>query len=175
MAWPFGFARMMTLPQVVIDLFTEGHIEEASGNVRQLMYGASWQAFQHAPFFGYGWGQLMPSIAPYLPNGLDTFELVHHHLHSDTLDMGVSAGAAGLVAYGMVIAAPVVGCLTSPRDSQFRARLIGTICLSTAYLVFGATYLSFGYEYHTTLYVCLAAILIGFCRDDNVTAKGQPS
>jgi hypothetical protein len=31
--------------------------------------------------------------------------------------------------------------------------------------VFGLTYLTFGYEFHTTLYVCLAAILLGYCRD----------
>jgi hypothetical protein len=33
------------------------------------------------------------------------------------------------------------------------------------YAIFGISYLTFGYEYHTTLYVCLAAILVGFCRD----------
>jgi hypothetical protein len=38
--------------------------------------------------------------------------------------------------------------------------------LSVGYFFFGLTYLLFGYEYHTTLYVILAAAIIGYCRDE---------
>ena len=51
------------------------------------------------------------------------------------------------------------------RDGQYQARVTGAVVLSVGYAACGLTYLMFGYEFHTTLYVCLTAIVLGFCRD----------
>jgi O-antigen ligase len=163
--WPTGFERIVSLAAMAGDLIATGRIAEVSGGERQMMYQAGIAAILDAPLFGYGWGQRLTAIAPYLPQGLDSFAQVHHHLHSDSLDFGVSAGALGLLAYILTLAAPVIGAWASPRDRQFRFRLLGCIGLSLAYLIFGLSYLTFGYEYHTTLYVCLTAILLGYCRE----------
>jgi hypothetical protein len=71
----------------------------------------------------------------------------------------------GLVAYGLILLAPLLGAMRSSRDSQYAARLTGAIVLSLGYFACGLTYIMFGYEFHTTLYVCLSAIVLGFCRD----------
>jgi hypothetical protein len=63
-----------------------------------------------------------------------------------------------------------VGAWRSVRDSQYEARLLGAVLLSAAYLGCGVTNALFGFEFHTTLYMCLAALLLGCCRDAKVTA-----
>ena len=45
------------------------------------------------------------------------------------------------------------------------ARLMGIILLAVGYLCCGLSYLMFGFEFHTTLYVAAAAFLVSYCRD----------
>lgn len=164
--WPEALQRLLTIQVILADLFGKGQITESSAGERQLMYEAGLDAFRASPFFGHGWNDMMLAIAPYLPNGLASFQSVHHHLHSDVLDFLVSGGLLGLVAYCLILTAPILGVLRSGRDSQYRFRRIAAIGLGVGYATFGVSYLTFGYEYHTTLYVCIAAILVGFCRDE---------
>jgi O-antigen ligase len=166
--WPEGLARLETVKAMVTDLIGSGQITEVSAGERQVMYQAGIAAFRDAPWFGYGWEQRLPAIQPYLPTGF-TFASIHHHLHSDSLDFGVSGGLVGLLAYVLALVAPIAGALRSARDSLFRFRLTGAVGLSLGYAIFGITYLTFGYEYHTTLYVCLSAILTAFCTDKPAT------
>jgi O-antigen ligase len=79
----------------------------------------------------------------------------------------------GLLAYLLVLIAPIAGALQSPRDSQFRSRLYGTLIVVVGFVCCGAINLMFGFELMTTLYVCFAAILLGYCRDRG--AVGVPS
>jgi O-antigen ligase len=125
--------------------------------------------------FGHGWEHLVTAIAPYLPDGLASFQSIHHHLHSDGLDFAVVGGLLGLVSYGLILLAPLIGVLGSVRDHQYRFRFIASLGLGVGYAIFGMTYLTFGYEYHTTLYVCLAAILVGFCRDKAPNQLAMPN
>jgi O-antigen ligase len=94
------------------------------------------------------------------------------HLHADILDIGVSGGLVGLLAYGLILLAPLLGAIRSMRDSQYAARLTGAIVLSVGYFSCGLSYIMFGYEFHTTLYVCLTAIVLGFCRDQSGRVVG---
>ena len=76
-----------------------------------------------------------------------------------------AAGLVGLVAYALVLAAPIVSAAKSPRDSQFSGRLFLALSLSVGFLCCGAVNLLFGFEFMTTMYVCFAAVFIGYCRD----------
>jgi len=165
LVWPAGWERLSSMATIATELFTTGRVNEQSGHERQLMYETAWPAFLDAPWVGHGWARMLDAIAPYLPNGLATFAQVHLHLHSDLLDFAVSGGVLGLVAYGLILVGPVAAALGSPRDTQFRFRLTATSVLSAGYFLFGLTYLLFGYEYHTTLFVCLNATILGYCRD----------
>lgn len=163
--WPSGLQRLATLFDTFGALIYGTDLGEVSANERVAMYRGGIAAFLHNPLFGYGWEQRVSAIDPYVPNGLASFVSVHHHLHNDALDFAVSAGSLGLIAYVLILVAPIAGALTSPRDSQYGLRLLAATGLTVGYAVFGLTYLTFGYEYHTTLYACLAAIILGFCRD----------
>ncbi|HTJ56802.1 MAG TPA: O-antigen ligase family protein [Devosiaceae bacterium] len=164
-AFPASIDRFGSLIGIGQDLATGKTIAEVSAGTRQAFYAAGYQAFLHAPWIGYGWQEKMQAIVPYLPGDGAALIAPHRHLHSDVLDFGVAGGIAGLIAYALIIAAPLVGAIKAPRDGQYVARLMGAGLLAAGYFFCGLTYLMFGYEFLTELYVCLAAVLIGYCRD----------
>ena len=171
--WPYGFSRVQSLPRLALDIFTGDRIAERSGRQRVAFYTSSWGAFMAQPWVGYGWGEKMHAIVPYLADNGRMLREGHHHLHSDILDFGVSAGVLGLISYALVLAAPIAGVLGGARDSQYRARLLGAVLLVIGYALCGLTYLTLGYEYGTSIYAAVAAILIGYCRDDPVTRSAR--
>jgi O-antigen ligase len=171
---PFAPGQVKRIERIVTvfeDLLTTGDVSESSAGARVAFWKAGTQAFLASPIIGYGWSKHKKVAYRYLPDGGKAFEKKgsslrgNKHLHADILDIGVSGGTLGLVAYGLILLAPLLGAIGSVRDSQYAARLTGAIVLSLGYFACGLTYIMFGYEFHTTLYVCLAAIVLGFCRD----------
>jgi O-antigen ligase len=156
---------------VIVQLLTTGTIKENSAGARLAFWKAGTAAFLDSPWTGYGWDKRVRAAYAYLPDKGKKYDAKgsglrgNHHLHADILDMGVAGGIMGLGAYGLILLAPLLGAFRSVRDSQYRARLTGAIVLSIGYGACGLTYLMFGYEFHTTLYVCLTAIVLGLCRD----------
>ena len=172
--WPAELQRVYSLGDISQALSSGSAIGEVSAGTRQAFYSASWEAFQHSPWIGYGWANKMQAIVPYLPGDGAALVAPHRHLHSDLLDFAVSGGVVGLIVYGLLLAAPIIGAYRSVRDGQRRARLLGVILLAVCYFACGLTYLMFGYEFHTTLFVCLAAILLGYCRDAPSAGASDP-
>ena len=127
---------------------------------------------KYGRWIGYGWSKYVRAAYSYLPrdvrrefNARGSSLRGNHHLHADILNLGVAGGLLGLGAYGLILLAPLLGAFRSVRDGQYAARVRGAVLLAVGYAACGVTYLMFGYEFHTTLYVCLAAIVLGFCRD----------
>jgi O-antigen ligase len=153
------------------NFLTDHAVTDASAGIRLLFWHIGWQAFSASPLFGYGWAHFLEAAYYYLPNhGLDFAKRYpslrgNIHLHSDIVDFAVSGGLLGLAAYVLILLAPVVAIVKSPRDSQYSARLMGIILLAVGYLCCGLSYLMFGFEFHTTLYVAAAAFLVSYCRD----------
>lgn len=168
--WPEGQERVARAGEVLVALVT-GNVTESSAGVRLAFWRSGLMAFADAPLIGHGWNNRMNAPFQHLaelnlpPDVEAAMHEGHHHLHSDILDMAVSAGLFGLVAYGLILLAPLLAAWRSVRDSQYTARLTGAAVLSLGYFGCGLTYLMFGYEFLTTLYVCLCAIILGFCRD----------
>jgi O-antigen ligase len=165
---PTVFGRLGALPKMALDILTGQPIDatlDVSGNIRYAIFQGSMAAFQHSPWIGYGWYEKIPVVEKYMPFDVGFGDPRTGHLHSDILNMGVSAGIVGLIAYALVLLAPVVAAASSSRDSQFRGRLFLALSLGAGYLCCGAVNLLFGFEFMTTLYVCFAAIFIGYCRD----------
>jgi O-antigen ligase len=144
-----------------------------SGNIRYRIFKGSIEAFTHSPWVGYGWYMKVPVVETYIEESVGFGDPTVAHLHSDILNLGVSAGAVGLLAYLLVLLAPVVSALRSPRDSQFKARLFLALNLSAGFACCGAVNLLFGFEFMTTMYVVLAAVFIGYCRDEPALATGR--
>ena len=174
---PSAFGRVAALPAILTELVLgEGVARETddSANVRYRILQGSIAAFRDSPWVGYGWYMKVPAVEHHISESVRFGDPLRAHLHSDILDFGVSAGVVGLLAYLLALLAPVVGAARSPRDGQYKARLFAALILSVGYACSGAVNMLFGFEFTTTLYVCFAAIFIGYCRDP-MTAIGQPA
>ncbi len=181
---PFAPGEVKRIERIVTvfeDLLTKGDITEDSAGARLAFWRAGTQAFLASPVVGHGWSRHKDVAYSYLPDGGKAFERKgsglrgNKHLHADILDIGVSGGLFGLVAYGLILLAPLLGAMRSVRDSQYAARLSGAIVLSLGYFACGLTYIMFGFEFHTVLYTCLAAIVLGLCRDAPAEKSGTVS
>jgi O-antigen ligase len=170
---PEAFGRVATLPRMALDVLTGQPIAwdlDQSGSVRYAIFEGSFAAFQRSPWVGYGWYEKTTVVARYTPFNVGFGDPRVAHLHSDILNLGVSAGVVGLLAYVLVLLAPIVSAANSPRDSQYRGRLFLALTLSAGFLCCGAVNLLFGFEFMTTMYVCFAAVFIGYCRDQPALA-----
>jgi O-antigen ligase len=137
---------------------------DGTTRARLVFYDTGLKAFLESPWIGHGWNDIMSAVQPFLSErqqGLIRFK----HLHNDPLDFAVAAGFAGIAIYLLLLATPIVAALRSPNDSQREARIFGVAMLVVGYIGAGMTDLMFGFEFHTAVYVCLGAIVIGYCRD----------
>ena len=161
--FPKAFGRIGRLPEIIANALAGAHSDDNSGNIRLDLYRDGISAFLRSPLIGHGWRG--KAIATHPGATYSRGLLEHWHLHSDVLDFAVSGGLVGLLAYALVIAAPIVGAVTSEHDSQRRARILGTSILSVGILSYGLFNAAFGFEYFTMIYVTMTAVLLGFCRD----------
>lgn len=161
--FPESFGRVGRLVPMIEEMLAGEPIRETSGNIRLRIFEGSLQAFLDSPWIGHGWGAKTAVVDSYLAEPV--FGSPKYHLHSDFLTFAVTGGVVGLAAYLMVLLAPLLGAVRSPADSQSGARTYGAAALVTGYAACGSVNLLFGFEYLTTFYVLLAAILLGFCRD----------
>jgi O-antigen ligase len=143
-------------------------IVDVTTRYRLDLYWAGYQAFLQSPIVGHGWARLMSAAYPFLPADKTPYVSLPQ-LHNDVVNFAVAAGVIGVGVYLLFLAAPLAGILRSPRDSQFDVRLYGGVVLVVAYIFDGLTDLMLGFEFHTAIYACIAAILIGYCRDERVT------
>ena len=157
-------ARSSSLFEILGRLAGGDNPADLGTTIRFILYRAGSFAFLEAPVFGHGWSRLMTSIVPYLA----VYEQVHAqlpHLHNDALNFAVAAGLFGVAVYLILLVTPVLCCLKSPRDSQYRTRLYGCSLLSISYFVLGLPDTMLSFALHNTLYVVLTAMLLNYCRD----------
>jgi O-antigen ligase len=138
---------------------------DESTRQRLVLYRAGWQSFEQAPWIGHGWGNVMPSVKPFLAESDKWLLNWLPQLHNDVLNFAVASGVVGVVAYLFIVTAPIVGALLSPPDSLRTFRLYGATVLTIVYVGGGLTDLMFGFEFHTYLFAMLTAILLHFCRE----------
>lgn len=163
--------RFSSILQAAADLVSGATLTDETTRIRLVLYEAGFQAFLQSPWIGHGWSRLMTAIEPFLAPG-DLQHATLPQLHNDILDFAVAAGIAGIAIYALLIAAPIVGAELSPRDDLLELRRFGCIILSVGYVFAGLTDLMFGFEFHTALYVCIAAILLGYCGGPRPASSG---
>lgn len=165
---PSLLGRAAALPAMLIDIVNGTGVSSTtdySGNIRYTILQGSIIAFEKSPWIGYGWANKTTEVAKYTTWNVGFGPAKYGHLHSDILNFGVSAGVVGLIAYLLVLLAPIASLRDAPRDSQWRGRVFAALVLSISYFFAGAVNLMFGFELMTTLYVICAAVFIGYCRD----------
>ncbi len=164
-AKPSTLVRLETLPELVNNLVTGAPLSNHSSSIRLNILKGSIEAFRQSPWIGYGWYMKVPVVQKIVGKSVRFGGPDRAHLHSDLLNLGVSGGLMGLLAYALALLGPIVSAWRSPRDSQYRVRLYAVLVLTVGYACCGAINLLFGFEFMTTFYICSAAIFIGYCRD----------
>jgi O-antigen ligase len=169
----FDDGRAFTGFATVLEFLRSGEVTDHSSDVRLQLYSAAYEAFLQRPWFGHGWANFYAAAEVFLPiGGEDGIGPDRYpHLHSDLADFAVAGGILGIAAWLLILAAPVVGAFASPRDGLRPVRLYGTMALSLCYLVLGATNLMLGWELQTATYIMLAALLLGWCRNERLPAS----
>lgn len=140
-------------------------VVDESTRQRFILYRAGWQSFQQSPWIGHGWGNIISSVKPFIPDADQWMLTVLPQLHNDVVNFAVASGVVGVVAYLILVTTPIVGAILSPRDSLRTFRLYGATALTIIYIGGGLTDLMFGFEFHTYLFAMLTAILLHFCRE----------
>jgi O-antigen ligase len=160
-----GSNRILSLGSTLQQLLASGSSTDTAVQDRLDLYRAGWDAFQHAPAIGYGWGNIMQAIVPFAGDSVDRIKNLPH-LHNEVLNFAVGGGLVGVAVLIALLVAPTLIALRSPADSQRSARINSTIILALAYVAMGTTDTMIGFELHTSLYVGLVAIILGWCRDE---------
>lgn len=140
LAYGLGFTRPLEAFQPVIALLRGELPADTSALYRVEMYRSGLMAFADAPLFGHGWHRQIAASMPYLSEvGRQGYALEGWgYIHNDALSLAVAAGLCGLLAYGLMLAAPLLA-YAGARAQDDRARLYGALCLSLGLLISGAT------------------------------------
>ncbi|MDB5528765.1 MAG: hypothetical protein JWR51_1868 [Devosia sp.] len=131
--------------------------------IRVAMYKSALQQFLDSPIFGQGFGQILDlarAASPGFPE-MATLE----HLHSDIADFAALGGLFGLLAYGLIIAAPLANLHFGNAKPTDRVVALGSAMLATGYLLLGLTNAMFGVLPQTVLFVLLLGYLIALRRN----------
>jgi O-antigen ligase len=163
----FDLGRMLSVPELAQQFLTSGQTADASANYRLDFYKAGLSAIADSPLVGHGWWQKFEAAAPYMPPDVAAQGLGNRaaHLHNDVLNFGAGSGTLGILAYLLLLVAPILGAILSPHDSQRFARLYGASVLTVAFFTAGLTDSMFVYELPKTVFCLTAALILGYCRD----------
>lgn len=138
----------------VDDVMRTGFPTDESTSIRLQMYLGGLRAFMQSPIYGHG-PLDFTSVAGALAD--TPFQNVPH-LHNDLADFAASAGLIGLVAYTLLILAPIAEVVSAPASHGRAQLLVLVIALVTGFLVMGLTNAMFGILNVTTCYAGLCVI-----------------
>lgn len=160
-------SRLAAVPALIAQALGNGETSDASLNYRLDFYEAGFQAFLASPIFGHGWWERFAAAIPYMPpEAAALYYGPISHLHNDIVNFASAAGLLGLLAYGLIMLAPLVSAWRSPHDSQRSFRLSAAAAMSLGFLAFGLSDSVFVFEVGKTFYVLGVVAILGFCRDE---------
>jgi O-antigen ligase len=147
--------RIASFGEVVTAMLT-GSSADGSTSERLYMYHSAWNAFWASPWFGHGMVDFPAIALQYAPAGPGFPP--SGHLHSDLADFAVIGGTLGLVAYLLLLLAPVVGGLRARGASRPAAIYLGIVA-SVGYFGMGLTNAMFGVLTQTVVYAVMLALI----------------
>jgi O-antigen ligase len=150
-----GASQLSGVQRVLYDLvstLTVGMPQDGSTSLRLQMYQGGFRAFMESPIFGHG-----PLSFMTVARELGEFE-GFEHLHNDLADFAASAGALGLIAYGLFLVAPIVEVLRAPASWSKPRLLVLVSTLIAGYFTMGLTNAMFGILSLTTYYAAICVI-----------------
>lgn len=150
----FGVGSLSGVQRILADIgqtLAHGAPTDTSTDNRLQMYLGGLRAFLESPLVGHGPFNFT-AVAGQLAD--IPFENTPH-LHNDIVDLAASAGIMGLIAYTLLLAAPIVEVMRSPRGQDRTGGAIVVITLIIGFFVMGLTNAMFGILTVTTLYASI--------------------
>lgn len=147
-----GNARVAGIFDSAVDIF---RFAGGGDDVRAALYMSALDALRSSPVFGIGLGQIMTTAQRMFPEmaGVTTFD----HLHADWANFATMAGGMGLLAWILLLAAPLL-LLVDTNARRDRPLVMGALLLSVGQFTFGISNATFGILPQTTVY----AVAIGY-------------
>jgi len=130
---------------------------------RLAMYRAGMEAFKLAPIFGHGSGHISAATNPFMPETRPNLQN-SAHLHNDIADFAVIGGVLGLLAYALLLLAPLFAFRLATAPQTRRAVLLGGIILSSGYFTLGLTNAMFGILPQTALFGLALGLLVAMAQ-----------
>lgn len=152
------------LQNTVLELNAPIQNGSSSNNERRLMYEAAIEAWQAAPWTGYGYEARFSAIVPYL----DRQNLVsshHNHAHQMILNHLVAGGVGGVVVLTVLLAAPFAMLMVSHgQDFNKHNATAFAIIVILGTAGSGMTTSAFGHFVHATSLAGLLLLFLAMLR-----------
>lgn len=124
-------------------------------DIRAALYGSAIEILRTSPIVGVGLGQIMLTAQTMFPEQGEVFTL--ENLHADWANFIAMAGGLGLLAWLLLLAAPLL-LLIEPKARQDRPVVLGALILFVGQFTLGISNATFGILPQTTLY----AVALGY-------------
>ena len=166
-AYLFDLSRTFTIFSTARELISSGTSNDMSASYRLEFYQAGLSTFLESPLFGHGWWRRFSAAVPHMsiPGADYMAQGKQAHLHNDILNFASASGLVGVAAYLLLIAAPMISALRSPRGERWMVRMGAATGLGLGYFVMGLTDTMFVYEIPKSMFVLCSAITMAFFRD----------
>lgn len=156
-----GNTRVASIVQNGLDIF---RFTGGSDDIRAALYASAIEILRTSPLVGVGLGQIMVRAETQFPNLVSGTGL--ENLHADWANFAAMTGALGLLAWLLLLAAPLL-LLVDRGARQDRPIVLGAILLTTGQFTLGVSNATFGILPQTVIY----AVGLGYFL---VRARLQP-
>jgi O-antigen ligase len=130
---------------------------------RVVLWTYGLEAFIQRPMLGYGSQNAVDEVRERAAIG--GFELPpYRHLHNEFITTAVGRGLLGLMVLLLLLAAPVIMAVGSPRDERYHDRVAFGVMLSGGYALFGLTNLLFSHDQMNTVFATAYFVLVVACH-----------
>lgn len=126
-----------------------------SDDIRAQLYASAVEILRASPLFGVGLGQIMQTAQTLFPDQPGVWDL--ENLHADWANFAAMAGGMGLLAWLLLLAAPLL-LLLDRRARGDRPLVLGAVLLGVGQLTLGISNATFGILPQTTIY----AVALGY-------------
>ena len=147
-----GNVRVASLLHNGLDIF---RFTGGPDDIRTALYASALEMLKASPIVGVGLGQIMPTAEILFPALVPGYGL--ENLHADWANFAAMAGGLGLLAWLLLLAAPLL-LLLDPKARTDRPIVLGAMVLTTGQLALGISNATFGILPQTTLY----AVAVGY-------------
>lgn len=153
-----GNARVAGIIQSGFDIF---RFTGGPDDIRAALYTSALEILKTSPLVGVGLGQIMVTAETMFPSLVLGTRL--ENLHADWANFAAMAGTLGLLAWLLLLAAPLL-LLLDAKTRQDRPIVLGAMVLSTGQLALGASNATFGILPQTVMYAVAVGYLLARAR-----------